>query len=118
MWNMCLSVYKQSKLPHEPFVERPQHPEEKIIPYSVENELVGFLSYIPLSDKVAFLWCLYVLPEYQMKGIGSNLIDKLKEQYKFIMVPTDDRHTTAINLYKKKGLFINTVSTDTIGKEA
>lgn len=58
--------------------------------------------------KVGTVTRMYVLPEFQRKGIGTALITQIEEKAKGegieeILIPTDPKATWAISFYKRRG---------------
>lgn len=70
-----------------------------------EERLVGFINCISDGILSAYIPLLEVLPEYQKKGIGSVLVDKmletLKNHYMIDLSCDDDK----IAFYENKGFF-------------
>ncbi len=71
---------------------------------------VGFTAYKP-EDDFLFLSKLYISEEYRGKGIGTNVIEKLKEEcagkkLSFIRLTVNVNNKNAINTYLKNGFYI------------
>ncbi|MCM3739652.1 GNAT family N-acetyltransferase [Oceanobacillus luteolus] len=72
----------------------------------VEGNIVGFANYSKVqSDKKCHLHAIYILPEYQSKGIGSRLLNIGMEKLgaKEITLHVERKNENALNFYKKKG---------------
>jgi len=72
----------------------------------VDGEVVGIASVGPHEGHLA-LWKLYVLPEYQGRGIGSALLDSVvaraREDYPQIRLSYLDGNTSAEGFYRSRG---------------
>ena len=69
-----------------------------------EGKLVGVMGFQPVKD-VTLIRHAYVLPDYQRRGIGTRLLDHLRQmtQSKRLLVGTWADATWAINFYQKRG---------------
>ena len=73
----------------------------------VENIIAGFANFTPVNEQgQTELSAIYLLPEYQGKGIGSSLlntgIEKLKD-VKEIHLDVEKENTIGTTFYKVKG---------------
>ena len=73
----------------------------------VENIIAGFANFTPVNEqRQTELSAIYLLPEYQGKGIGSSLlntgIEKLKD-VKEIHLDVEKENTIGTTFYKAKG---------------
>jgi len=68
------------------------------------GRLVGVMGFQPVKD-VTLIRHAYVLPDYQRKGIGENLVNYLKRitNTKKLLVGTWEDATWAIGFYQKQG---------------
>ena len=76
----------------------------KYIAY-VGSDAVGAISVLKKDDGLYYLGALCVIPEYQRQGIGFQLLEFMKEQYKDwgrieLVTPADKEKN--INFYTKK----------------
>lgn len=83
--------------------------EQFVFAIDSEGDPVAFMSYNVLSEHehehhVIYLHCLYVLPEYQGKGIGSSLLKQLSGHV--VLVACHEENERALSLYKRFGAFI------------
>lgn len=79
----------------------------------VDNTLAGFayayeLDRIEQSKPMVFLYSIDVLPEYQRRGIGKQLIEALRAEFTEegfckMFVLTDEGNTAAMRLYQSTG---------------
>ncbi len=82
------------------------------------NIIAGMAYGRQISDSEVKLAQLYVLPEFQGRGVGALLLDEIEQS--FFEVPTislevEEKNTGALAFYSKRG-FIQTGSTDNCGK--
>ena len=71
------------------------------------NVLVGLINALDDGELTAYAHYLLVNPKYQHKGIGSNLIEKLKikyEGYLYLILTSEQKETVAF--YNKLGFEI------------
>lgn len=74
-----------------------------------ENEKpIGCGAFKPFSTKIAEIKRMFVIPEYQGKGIGSKILEELETwavslNYTTCILETGIRQPDAIALYKKNG---------------
>lgn len=72
-------------------------PNSKTFIYKEENIIKGFISVL----NNCFIGALFVLDEYQGKGIGKSLIDYCKNLYPKLELSVYKENTFAISFYKK-----------------
>ncbi len=79
----------------------------KVIGYYFDNEIVGFLDYSVMYEKIEINY-IFVINEYRKKGIAYNLIKYVIDNYDFenITLEVNINNISAINLYKKLGFNI------------
>ena len=79
----------------------------KVIGYYFDNEIVGFLDYSVMYEKIEINY-IFVIEEYRKKGIAYNLIKYVIDNYDFenITLEVNINNISAINLYKKLGFNI------------
>lgn len=109
--NMAARGY-ENRIPgdcyHQPYMskEELQHEMEMMtfFGWDEKDRLVGIMGFQPVAD-VTLIRHAYVLPEYQSKGIGTKLLDRLKQMAKTrqILVGTWADATWAINFYQRHG---------------
>ncbi len=105
LWNKCQSIYQRSKHPKETETLRERHDGELIAPfYNNDKQLIAFISFTPMGEGFCFLNCCYVLPEYQGKGIATNLLKQLLDRCPNVFAATGN--VVAFELYKKLGLYV------------
>ena len=63
------------------------------------DELVGLISAMDDGIMNAYINYLLVKPEYQLKGIGKNLVEKIKQHYK------DYQRIAVITMYEKSRFY-------------
>jgi len=63
------------------------------------DELVGLISAMDDGIMNVYINYLLVKPEYQLKGIGKNLVEKVKQHYR------DYDRITVVTLYKKSKFY-------------
>ena len=83
------------------------NPFNKVIGYYINDTLVGFLDYSVMYEKIEINY-IFIINEYRRKGIASNLIKYVIDNYDFenITLEVNVNNTNAINLYKKLGFKI------------
>lgn len=71
-----------------------------------ENELVGLLRAITDYNFILYVQDIIVLPEYQCLGIGTNLLNIIKEKYSNInkLILIADNNKFLEKFYKKNNL--------------
>jgi Acetyltransferases len=84
-------------------------------------EVVGFVGTIELRDGIVYLMALYLQREYQGKGIGKIVMDKLKDYFhkkgnnEIVLLAHKDAKW-AISFYEKQGFnFISRLEMDIKG---
>ena len=109
--NQAAFVYKgiiPADCYHEPYM-----PEEELLSemksmtffgWEERGKLVGVMGFQPIKD-VTLIRHAYVLPDYQGKGIGTKLLNHLKQMVRtsHLLVGTWADATWAIDLYQKQG---------------
>ena len=74
------------------------------------DELVGLVCAMDDGIMNAYIRYLIVKPEYQLKGIGKNLIDRIKTHYKdyvYIIVISQDKNIQFFEYCDFEGIFSN-----------
>ena len=109
--NLAARVY-ENRIPddcyRQPYMskEELQHEMKKMtfFGWDEKDRLVGIMGFQPVAD-VTLIRHAYVLPEYQSKGIGTKLLDRLRQMAKTrqILVGTWADATWAINFYQRHG---------------
>lgn len=107
--NLAASAYK-AVIPddcyHEPYMpEEELHHEMRNMTFfgwEETGKLVGVMGFQPIKD-VTLIRHAYVLPDYQRRGIGTRLLDHLRQmtKSKHLLVGTWAAATWAINFYQK-----------------
>ena len=93
---------------HEPYmpIEELRHEMKSMTFFGWEKEgkIVAVMGFQPVKD-VTLIRHTYVLPDYQSKGIGTMLLDHLKQMTKTkrLLVGTWADATWAIGFYQKHG---------------
>ena len=93
---------------HEPYMpEQELHREMKgmiFFGWRDEGNIVGVIGFQKIKD-VTLVRHAYVLPEYQKKGIGTNLLNHVKQitKTKYLLVGTWADAVLAIQFYEKHG---------------
>ncbi len=96
---------------HEPYMpeEELRHEMTNMTFFGWEEpeKLVGVIGLQPIKG-VTLIRHAYVLPDYQRKGIGSRLLDHIRQMTKsrHLLVGTWADATWAINFYKKHGFVL------------
>jgi ribosomal protein S18 acetylase RimI-like enzyme len=85
-------------------------PHGGIILCKEENEFIGCVAIRKITEDIAELKRMYVIPGYQQRGIGKKLLERslsmAKEaNYSFVRLDTLSHMLPAINLYKKNGFY-------------
>lgn len=83
----------------------------KVLVKILNNEIAGFVTIQKNSPKTSQIGLISVHPDFQGKGIASQLIksaehESLLEGFTFFQVPTQQANKPAINLYQKNGFEI------------
>lgn len=82
----------------------------KIIGAYVDQKLVGIIRVVGDGYSIIYIQDILILPEYQHHGIGTALINKVREIYKTVYqktLMTDDTEKT-IQFYKSVGFEMDT----------
>lgn len=93
---------------HEPYMPMENLNQEmqkmSFFGYEENNQLVGIMGFQPVKD-VTLIRHAYVLPERQGQGIGSLLLEHLKDltETNWLMVGTWATASWAIRFYQKRG---------------
>ena len=77
-------------------------PNSKTLVYKEHNIIKGFVSI--MND--SFIGALFVLEDYQGKGIGKSLIDYCKNLYPKLELSVYKENTSAVAFYRKCGFKI------------
>ena len=72
--------------------------EDQIVIADESGKIIGFCAF-----KQGWLDHLYILPEYQGKGIGKSLLDKAKNASSQLQLWVFQKNTDAIKFYEKNG---------------
>jgi GNAT superfamily N-acetyltransferase len=109
--NQAASAYKGA-IPddcyHEPYMPKEElHQEMKSMTFfgwTEKGKIVGVMGFQPIKD-VTLIRHAYVLPDYQGKGIGTRLLNHLKQmtRTRHLLVGTWVDATWAIEFYQKHG---------------
>ena len=92
---------------HEPYMPKEEMQREMssmtFFGWEEQRRLVGVMGFQPVKD-VTLIRHAYVLPDHQRKGIGTILLDQLKQMAmtKQLLVGTWADATWAINFYQKQ----------------
>lgn len=72
-----------------------------------DNQLVGLIRALTDGISIVYIQDLLVLPEYQNKGVGKQLLNYVLKQYNGVrqIVLTTDNDPTKKYFYEKSGLF-------------
>jgi ribosomal protein S18 acetylase RimI-like enzyme len=100
---------KKIELQEKQLAEPSEHKKIFVALESETNQVVGVCR-IFIYEEYGQLQAIYVLPEFQRKGIGSMLWEKVLQEFgdgKDIIVRVATYNTNAIDFYKKLG-FIDT----------
>jgi GNAT superfamily N-acetyltransferase len=98
---------------HEPYMPleelRKEMAEMKFFGYQEAGHLVGIAGYQPVKD-VTLIRHVYVLPNFQRKGIGEKLLNHIIQvaTTRKILVGTWSAATWAIGFYEKHGFKLRT----------
>lgn len=76
-------------------------PSSQTFVYEDGEMVVGFISM--LDNYIA---AIFVLPEYQGKGIGTRLIDHVKKLYPILTLGVYSKNIQSIEFYKKHGFVV------------
>lgn len=68
------------------------------------EQLIGLVNAIDDSELTAYVHYLCVNPQYQGKGIGKSLLDRIKEKYKdYLYVILIAENEQLVKYYRKNG---------------
>lgn len=76
---------------------------ETLITAWEDNKLVGLGNAISDGHLTVYYPHLLVLPEYQGKGIGKMIVDKMQEKYQYFHMQMLTADGKAVDFYKKNG---------------
>lgn len=77
---------------------------ETVITAWCDGQLVGLINAIDDSELTAYVHYLCVNPEYQGKGIGKELLVRIKEKYKnYLYIILIAENEPLINYYRQNG---------------
>jgi GNAT superfamily N-acetyltransferase len=109
--NLAARAY-ENKIPddcyHQPYMSNEELYHEMknmtFFGWEEKDRLVGIMGFQPVAD-VTLIRHAYVLPEYQNKGIGTKLLNRLRQMAKTrqMLVGTWADATWAINFYQRHG---------------
>jgi GNAT superfamily N-acetyltransferase len=109
--NLAARAY-ENKIPddcyHQPYMSNEELYHEMknmtFFGWEEKDRLVGIMGFQPVAD-VTLIRHAYVLPEYQNKGIGTKLLNRLRQMTKTrqMLVGTWADATWAINFYQRHG---------------
>ncbi|MBO4321131.1 MAG: GNAT family N-acetyltransferase [Treponema sp.] len=69
-----------------------------------DEKLVGLINAIDDSELTAYAHYLLIRPEYQHRGIGKELISRLKEKYKnYLYLVLTAENKEVVSFYEKQG---------------
>ena len=109
--NLAASAYKgviPADCYHEPYMPEEELRQEMrnmtFFGWEETGKLAGVMGFQPVKD-VTLIRHAYVLPNYQRRGIGTRLLDHLRQmtQSERLLVGTWADATWAINFYQKRG---------------
>jgi GNAT superfamily N-acetyltransferase len=96
---------------HEPYMPMEELQDEMrgmtFFGWQEDDKVVGVIGFQPVLD-VTLVRHVYVLPEYQRKGIGTILLNHVKEltRTRYLLVGTWAETSWAIDFYKKHGFIL------------
>lgn len=107
-YSEIIADFKEPFMPYSEFVQA-YNEGVKYFGAVVDNEITGFIGY---RNKVAtaLVRGLFVLPEYQRKGIGETLLRSLeesarKDSVKELMLLAHKQAHWAVSFYEKHGFY-------------
>ena len=106
---------------HEPYMPKEElHREMKSMTFfgwQEESRLIGVMGFQPVKD-VTLIRHAYVLPDYQRKGIGTILLNHMKQvtKTKYLLVGTWADASWAIEFYRKHGFKLMPNKDELLGK--
>lgn len=95
----------------ERFIEQGLPKDYRIFLIQKEDQRVGFMGYVQLSEDVVYLTSLYIKSQYRGKGYGTQAIQAFIQEWKeqgiqeILLLAHKDAHW-AINFYKGQGFKI------------
>jgi GNAT superfamily N-acetyltransferase len=111
----------KTEMPHLPDLHTPEEdlafirdvvfPKCRVLAASVDGEIVGFCAF-----REGWIDHLYILPEYQGRGIGSALLTRAKEEFPHFQLWTFQRNNRVRHFYEARG-FVLAELTDGQGNE-
>ena len=103
--------------PNDPIsINKCKNKIDEYLVYEVNNNVVGFIRYGKnrknYDDEYAEIYALYVDNNYKRRGIGKELINyafnKLKEEYKYVLISTLQNNSANVFYQKIGGKLIGT----------
>lgn len=101
------SVDSHSFKPESFWEEKKKEVRDKYLPnaetfvYESDGKIAGFISII--HD---FIGALFILPEYQNKGIGKELLDFTKQRSDILELDVFKQNKSAVKFYEREGFTI------------
>jgi putative acetyltransferase len=76
--------------------------------YKIKDKIVGVAAFEPKTDELAEMHWVYVLSEYQRRGVGKSLVQHIeteakKMNFKVLRLPTSEQAHWARDFYLKLG---------------
>lgn len=93
---------------HEPYMSKEELHHEMgsmtFFGWDERGKIIGVMGFQPVED-VTLIRHAYVLPNYQRKGVGTRLLNHLKQMTKtrYLLVGTWAAASWAIDFYQKQG---------------
>ena len=119
---LVLRVARQHNLPYLPELHTPEEDlgyikekvlkEDQVVVADESGKVVGFCAF-----KDGWIDHLYILPEYQGKGIGKSLLNRAKDGNSKLELWTFQRNTDAIKFYEKNGFALAETTDGTTNEE-
>lgn len=100
-----LQLAVSSKKSNEILVNAISNNDAECYVYERENKLIGVIT-INVQDNKCEITSLAVDETYQSRGIGTKLVNHIKENYYYIIAETDD---DALAFYRKQGFVIKSL---------
>ncbi|MBN8435004.1 GNAT family N-acetyltransferase [Priestia flexa] len=73
----------------------------------VETKVVGFANFTPVNEKwESELLAIYLLPDYQRKGIGTALFAKGSRHVKKVIVHVERENQSGMSFYRTQGFTV------------
>jgi len=82
-------------------------PNAEVYVYEDNNEIIGFI-----GMNRNYIEGIFVSSDYQDKGIGTQLLNKGKENKNSLKLSVYKKNVNAINFYKKNGFKIENINLD------